>query len=507
MLTMFLFRVGKYEVKYRDFVLLCSLIHVFTAWFSVGHYNADEHYQVFEFAYYKLGYLGLDKLPWDYHEQIKPGLLPGVVFVIYRFFELLGIANPFIVAFFARLVAASLSILSAHLLTQVYASQIKSEIFRRWLVILTYLLWFLVFVNVRLTSEGVSGSLFAIAFCLPLLNRGKVTYHYFLSGFVLGLSFVVRFQIAFMILGFGMWLLYQRKPFVPIAMMFFGGVLSIASSGLLIDRWFYGEWSLAVWNNVNMNIIHDVAAGFGSDPFWYYLNLGFMEGIPPFSLVYIASLIVFSVFMYKSEVTWAVIPYLLVHSVIGHKETRYLFPILPLLPVIIIYSLEIVQQKWIPNITDKKAFKFSVKLFAIMNAVGLLLVVFKPADDLVPMLRTIYRKYPEKTTLYYSDDHPYENFPIDTIFTDTFYFDTLYINFYKRENLICEEVSSGNDVPSNLNGKAIFVCTKWIEPGQLPENFEPIYTRFPQWVKHLNFNNWMSRTSFWQAYEVKPKGN
>lgn len=42
----------------REYVFIIALIvHFITAFNSIGFYHAEEHYQILEFAHYKMGYL------------------------------------------------------------------------------------------------------------------------------------------------------------------------------------------------------------------------------------------------------------------------------------------------------------------------------------------------------------------------------------------------------------------------------------------------------------------
>ena len=58
------------------FLFLVSAIYIITAFFSVGYHQLDEHYQILEFANYKLGLTYPGYLAWEFDAHIRPSLQP-----------------------------------------------------------------------------------------------------------------------------------------------------------------------------------------------------------------------------------------------------------------------------------------------------------------------------------------------------------------------------------------------------------------------------------------------
>jgi phosphatidylinositol glycan class B len=115
---------------------------------------------------------------------------------------------------------------------------------------------------------------------------------------LLGLSFIFRYQTGFLIAGLIMWYLFIRKD-IGKTIFIILGIIFLFGIGILIDRWFYGQWTLTTWNYFNLNILQNRVSDFGIHPWWYYFERTFMQGIPPFSIVFILSFIV--VFIYKRK--------------------------------------------------------------------------------------------------------------------------------------------------------------------------------------------------------------
>jgi len=71
--------------KIHLFIFLSSvIIYSITAYFSVGYYYFDEHYQILEFANIKLGLTETESLPWEYAAKIRPSIQPLIYVAIYK---------------------------------------------------------------------------------------------------------------------------------------------------------------------------------------------------------------------------------------------------------------------------------------------------------------------------------------------------------------------------------------------------------------------------------------
>ena len=89
------------------------------------------------------------------------------------------------------------------------------------------------------------------------------------------MSFLFRYQAAFLILGFSLWLLFiNKESFTKITSITLGFIF-IVLSGVLIDKWFYGEWTLTTWNYFTQNILEGKASSFGIEPWWWYITNSF----------------------------------------------------------------------------------------------------------------------------------------------------------------------------------------------------------------------------------------
>ncbi|MCX6181518.1 MAG: hypothetical protein NT150_06295 [Bacteroidetes bacterium] len=475
--------------EYKKIYLLAAILFLIAAYFSAGFYQFDEHTQVMEFAGWKLGLTEKENLSWEFAAQMRAGIQPLMVYVAHKIFAFLSIDSPFTIAFILRLFSAALSFLSIHLLIRAFIDKINGDKLKQTYVLLSFFLWFLVFNAVRFSSENIAGRLFVIAFALFISWKDQNKKKYFLLGLILGLSFLFRYQNAFLIVGFVAWLFFINKSKIGDLLLLSAGIILLFGIGILIDRWFYDEWVLSTWSYFDENMLQHKMEGFGLSPWYYYFVQIFNVGIPPFSLLYIVPFILLLINRWKNPLVWIILPFLIIHIYIGHKELRFLFPALGFIPLLAVQAGEVINEKW-QRFLPSKLFKVFVVLFVIQNGLFLLLVSFKAADSQVNLYETVYNNYNKPTVVFYIKDNPYSR--------------AMEVYYYKRKNLKVEEIHSLNEIRLPKDSVVLFSTINNDEAKVMEDAYQKVvYTSLPEWVKMFNVFHWVDRTRFWRVYEVK----
>jgi len=232
----------------KSIYLFGATLLLVTALFSSGYHQFDEHFQILEFAGLKLALAEPNDLAWEYHYQTRAAIQPAIVVLLYSLFSLAKITDPFIIVTFLRLLSGLLSFLSIHLFYKAYRRSIEDILLQKWFLLLSFLLWFAVYNNVRFSSENWSGSIFLIAYSLFFLQKSENRSHYFLIGFLFGLAFLFRYQVGLLIAGFMLWLFCIQKGNLFLSILLSTGIILSITLGLLIDCWYYGDWTLTAWN-------------------------------------------------------------------------------------------------------------------------------------------------------------------------------------------------------------------------------------------------------------------
>lgn len=370
----------------RDRIILVFLLLVVfvTAWNSLGYFHPDEHFQLLEFASYKVGNpnTSVSALTWEFPAQIRPAMQVYVAFVAMKFFSLIHAFDPFLIAKVLRFASAVLSLFCFWLLYKVKEKENPDS----GLIYLVSAigLWFLPFLSVRFSSETWSGALFFMALALYMLrlNRKESLGYAALIGLLLGFSFNMRFQTGILIFGFFLWLLlvdgaWKKRSFYVLS--FFA--LIAVFIGVLFDYWLYGNFVFTPWNYADVNILQGKAAEFGTDPWYQYFlwlpEKGLLAGV----LILIVS---FWFWMMKPKhiFTFSVLPFVLVHCFIAHKEMRFLFPVMFVLPYMITTFITAYES----YLKIQKAWSLA---YLIAGGCLMLYIMFQPASLQVSAIKEI----------------------------------------------------------------------------------------------------------------------
>lgn len=472
-------------MKEKQLLAIGFAVLLITAFFSKGYHHFDEHFQILEFASLKLGMSNAANMPWEYNTQMRSAVQPAFVVGLYSLLEFVGIENPFIISTLLRLVSVTFSFGITLLMINIFRNEVSEEFFGNWFLPLSLFLWFSAYNSARFSSENWSALFFMAGFCLAFYFPNRFS-RFLLIGILLGTSFLLRFQSGFLILGFLVWLLFIKKEKLFGLLLCNVGVLLSIALGVLADKWLYGDWVLSCWNYFNQNILLGKAAGFGTEPWWWYLKEVFLQGIPPFSLLYLAGTLFFLIKKPKHPFTFILVPFLLVHLVVAHKEIRFLFPVIYFLPFILSTALE-------KSEISRKLPGWSVfqKGFWLVNFILLAIVMFRPADNTIGLYEAIYTKYSQRATLYYTDKNPYLR--------------VLDVKWYKRTNLEIIKINSVQELPEKTKGISLFVTENVNDANQITQPHQLIYSGLPEWIKYFNYNGWIDRTRFWYVYELNTR--
>jgi len=467
----------------KQFLILGLLFHLVAAFFSYGVHHSDELFQVFEFAGYKLGLNQARDLPWEFHEKMRSGIEPLFVFCITHLCHLIHLNNPFLIALVLRLLVSLVSFYAVFCLLQFFEKEISDPKLKNRLWFLGSLFWCLPYFHARLSSENVSTTLFIFGFLLTLKNAriSNSGIKLITAGLLMSVAFLCRFQISFMIAGLFAWLIFIEKiQFLKIFFIVFGSLLALLL-GLFVDHWMYGEWTLSWWNYLDLNLFKHAAAQFGEQPVYYFFTESLAQLLPPFSVLFIFLFFVFW-FRFKMHVlTWITVPFIFLHFFIGHKELRFLFPILNFLPLITVFALTTLSAKY----TKFFQSKLLIRSFLVMNTSALFIFSLTPADNVSHILKVIYDLSDQKElVLVYEDQNPYNN--------------SGSLNYFKNKAVISLKKDQLND--SLAAGKNLYYFSEKLNVSDTIRvqgiSFKKVYSKFPAWLVHFNYNNWLERAGF-----------
>ncbi len=474
---------------------ICISVFLTTSYFSTGYNQSDEHFQILEFAGLKLGFNKESDLAWEYHERMRPALQPSIAVLIHKASTLIGIDNPFTIAWILRLLSAFFSLTVSWFLYKVYAPNFKSA-HQLWAFFLfSFYLWFSFYNGVRFNSETWSAHTFALVIALFMYWKQPDYRQYFLLGLLAGVSFLFRYQVAAMIAGLGLWLFFIHGEQIKRILSFALGGFIMIGIGILIDHWFYGEWVISLWHYFEQNILLDKASSFGVDPWWHYFSLTFIKGIPPFGMIFILAILLFLWLKPKDLISWITIPFLGMHLIIAHKELRFLYVLLPFLPIAMSTVLQWWENRQTTALWSIRTYRLGWRIFWGQNALLTVFIMFWPIIMEMNIYKFIYNRYHAPIALYGINDNPYRA--------------ALDIKYYKRQNLYTSEVENLSTLPhSGRNKYLLAIDRRYKYPlDSIPGEKKLIFSSYPEWINQFNYNDWLGRTNWWMIYEITPEIN
>jgi phosphatidylinositol glycan class B len=455
----------------------CLLI---AAFFSKGFYHFDEHFQILEFAQLKLARSLPTELPWEFHAKMRSALQPTIVLWVHKILRIINLEDPFIATLVLRILTAVLTWATTVKLLKAFAKEVPEKWLTDFVIPFSFLFWLSVFNGVRFSSENWGGLFFALGLCWAHQVRRTFWAEVF-SGFLLGISFLSRFQMGLMILGLVAWLVFIKKDrlrqLLPIGLGF--GIVLIL--GLALDHTFYGDWPVTFWNYFKQNIIEGKAAQFGVQPWYEYFRILFIDLIPPFSIFFIFGLLAFFWLYPRHIITFSLLPFLLIHMGLGHKEARFLFPILYFFPVILGLGFSALSLKLYLNVYLKSFLKRLVLVFWGVNGVLLLVVMFHPADKDTELYEAIYRANPDKLLI--TKENPFSRAGFD-------------LKYYQRPGLNILTTAPGEETERD-SVKTLVVT---LDSDAMSHSDKVIYRSAPDWIQRFNFNHWLDRTKLWVVF-------
>jgi GPI mannosyltransferase 3 len=410
------------------FVVAAVLVALLAAWFNDGFLNADEHYQIMEFAQYKVGAQSPDALAWEFSAHMRPALQPWLAAMAIRAHHQLGLVSPFTIALSLRVLSAVLGLWVSLELCVRMLRPVRSRWARQAALFFSFFFWIVPTVHARFSSENWGGLWFAIGLCLlcdateeERMRSGRSLMFAVGAGIVWGIAFYCRFQMAIAIAGAVAWLgLVRRRPALCLPLV--SAFVATCVLNEVIDHWLYGVWTVAPLNYVRMNLVEGKAATFGTAPWWMVVVYAGTVLIPPFSVAVLVVLTIGSWYGRRNVVVWSAVPFLVVHAVLARKDARFLIPLLYLLGpwfAVSVDALPAVLASTLDRWRRTAVARAGVAAFCAVNLAALSLAIVLPGNDGIRLDAWRLHQSRQRPITIYEADRPRTGLP-DNV-TNSFY--------------------------------------------------------------------------------------
>ena len=317
------------RISYRQIILLGLIVRIIAVVFSKGYGFNDDHFEVMEVAQNWLD--GVPFVPAG-EVYIFSLLYPGLHYVLFWLCESVGIFDPELKMWLARIVHAGFSMLSI-----VYGYRITQRISRRAsdakiVGLLLALFWVFPFMAVRNLREF---------FCIPALLIG--TYYavnkdlrikdVFWAALWFSVAFIVRYQVVFVPMGIGLVWLFSKKYWQKAILfgLIFGVIVAITQG--LFDYLYWGNPVASMWSYAEYNAKNSWA--YPNGPWYQYLGTVAGLLLAPACLLLITGY--FRTFKNNYEQRIILIASLLLfgfHSYFPNKQERFILPFLPFIIIL-----------------------------------------------------------------------------------------------------------------------------------------------------------------------------
>jgi phosphatidylinositol glycan class B len=489
-------------VPHTGALLAAGLVLALLVTRTHGVYQVDEYFQVVEAASYLLGRTPFADLTWEFPARIRPFLQPALYAGLARAAGAVGVTDPFALLHVFRIATALAGWGALVVAYRAFAPGLRDARWRGLLAATLGLSYFVPFLAGRTSSETLSGALLLLALSLrhrPGGGAGRV----FMAGLFLGLAFDVRYQVGLAAAGVVahavLWPGAGRSRWA-VAPWLLAGALLAAGVGLLVDAWAYGAPVFTPWNYLRVNLLEGKASSFGTLPAIAYPVL-LLAAFPPFGAFAVAGLALLWLRRPRHLLTWATIPFFLGHSLIAHKEIRFLFPLLlpALIGLVLLWDDADAGEGRTARFLAWTRQAFGHPITLGLNAVGLVAVCLLPSPDNLEM----HRWFREQATA---------GLPV-CAFTDPGRYHRTLAPFVRPDR--APSVTMVTDLAGLEGCRAASACpvlvlAKYPVAANVRASLDaagpPIFTSLPRVAERLDVSGWLGRADMYLAWRLEPRG-
>ena len=287
----------------------------------------DETFQYLEQAH-RLAF-GSGIVPWEFIDGIRSWLVPGLLAGIMRMANAISSGPQFIL----RIIRVACAGLSLSVVLAGFHLVLRREGLPG--AILTGILcavWSeLVYFAPSALTEVLAGNCLLLGILFGEIGDDtRTARRLVIAGALFGLAACLRFQYAPALLAAAIW--QHRAAWRRWAYLTAGGLAVVLPVGGVLDWLTWGAPFQSIWLNLARNSWQGVSAGMGVAPWDYYLQYLLLTWQPAGPLL---AVLVFVGATRLPAVAWAAVVTLVVHSLLPHKEFRFIYLVTAAAPILI----------------------------------------------------------------------------------------------------------------------------------------------------------------------------
>ncbi|CAK9140301.1 unnamed protein product [Ilex paraguariensis] len=371
--------------------VLCLAIRMANSLLVQTYFNPDEHWQSLEVAH-RIAF-GYGHLTWEWKKGIRSYLHPMLFALLYRVLALLHLDTPWFMTKAPRLLQSIISAfgdLYLYKLSEVLLGQhvaqwavsfpviflmafVDRDMRPRLFAQLTN--WFMFFCITRTLSNSLETVLTVVALyywpCMRVSSSKVPSGSRKLGLTLAALACAIRPTSAITWVYVGLlelFLAHDKLKFIFLEVAPIG--VLVLGLTFLLDRLMYGSWVFVPLNFLKFNFLSSGGDYYGTHKWHWYLSQGFTVMVFTFLPFSIAGIILSKHWKLSGLIAWV----LGLYSVLGHKEFRFVLPVLPIALMFSGYSLATIswgvsssgRKKGSPSLRTKCCSKMQLTIFFLL---------------------------------------------------------------------------------------------------------------------------------------------
>ncbi|KAK3021164.1 hypothetical protein RJ639_045876 [Escallonia herrerae] len=344
----------------RVFVL-CLALRMANSLLVQTYFNPDEHWQALEVAH-RLTF-GYGHLTWEWKKGIRSYLHPMLFALLYKVLSVSRLDSPWVMMKAPRLLQ---SIFSAF--GDLYFYKLCKVLFgdqiAQWALFAQLTNWFMLYCITRTLSNSLETVLTLVGLyywpCIrtsdkiPLASRKWGLVAAALACAIRPTSAITWIYVGLLEL----LLTRERLKFIFLEVAPIGVV--VLGLAFLLDRLMYGSWILVPFNFLKFNFLSSGGDYYGTHKWHWYFTQGFPVMVFTFLPFAISGILLSKQWKLSGLVAWV----LAFYSLLGHKEFRFVLPVLPITLMFSGYSLAMISGLDLSNGKQKRSAKNHSKCFS-----------------------------------------------------------------------------------------------------------------------------------------------
>ncbi|KAL2338580.1 hypothetical protein Fmac_013026 [Flemingia macrophylla] len=342
------------QSSHKQVLAFCMAFRMLNSVLVQTYFNPDEHWQGPEVAH-RIAF-GYGHLTWEWKQGIRSYLHPFIFVPLYRFLALLRFDTPWLMTRAPRLLQSVFSAVGDLYLYKLSAVLFGDSV-AKWALFSQLSNWFMFYCFSRTLSNSLETVLTLVSLYLWPCLRSKGNYSFVSRKWALIVAAVAcairpTSAITWMYVGL-LELLSARDRlkfvFLEVAPI---GILVLGLTCLL-DRFMYGTWILVPLNFLKFNFLFAGGDYYGTHKWYWYITQGFPVMIFSHLPFCIAGIICSKQWKFSGLLAWVLVFY----SLLGHKEFRFVLPVLPIALMFSGYSLAVIKDPGYAEYKGKKSSK------------------------------------------------------------------------------------------------------------------------------------------------------